>query len=152
MPPHIVLTTTTTFENVSLVGTALKAICRSVISEAEAYQFELGVVEACNNIIEHAYQYNPDGEFSIHINFFNDRIVCTMRYGGHAFPNNISLPTNLEFDPDNLESLPEGGMGLFLINSLMDAVEFSRDQDGFNSLVLTKYFQPNPNQEIIRQT
>ena len=32
---------------------------------------------------------------------------------------NVGKPV-LEFDPDDIDSLPEGGMGLFIIEQLMD--------------------------------
>ena len=43
----------------------------------------------------------------------------------------------LEFDPDDIANLPEGGMGLFLIQSVMDEVEFDR-RDGRNAMRMTR--------------
>ena len=39
--------------------------------------------------------------------------------------------------PD-LESLPEGGMGLFIMRSFMDEVRYQRSLDGKNVLIMQK--------------
>jgi serine/threonine-protein kinase RsbW len=44
----------------------------------------------------------------------------------------------LDFDPQDMDNLPEGGMGWFLINSMMDEVHYLSDQ-GRNVLSLHKW-------------
>ena len=45
----------------------------------------------------------------------------------------------LEFDPTELNMLPEGGLGLAIIREVMDDVTYSRRHDK-NTLSLTKRF------------
>jgi len=46
----------------------------------------------------------------------------------------------LDYDPDDLASLPEGGMGLYLLHSLMDHVDYV-SRDGRNVLTLERRFR-----------
>jgi len=44
-----------------------------------------------------------------------------------------------QFDPINVENLPEGGMGLSIIHQIMDCVAYETT-NGRNKLILTKFF------------
>ena len=52
---------------------------------------------------------------------------------------NLKLDVALEFDPRDLENLPEGGMGLFLIQQIMDKVSYNV-KDNTDTLSMTKYY------------
>ena len=122
--------------NVSLVGVAVNSMCLSLsLSQVDAYQIELGVVEAVTNTIKHAYNNQPG--FSVQVNFavHPDKLVITVCDEGQAMPA-LVVPS-LDFDPTDLEHLPERGMGLFLIRSIMDEVTYV-SQDGKNRLTMTK--------------
>ncbi len=140
--PHIVLTASSTLEHVSLVGAAVNGICRSIVSEGEAYQIGLCVVEACNNVIEHAYRYDETQTFSVTVTLTAEEISCSMRYGGYSFPEGINLPTQFNFDPNDIDNLPEGGMGLFIMGQLMDKIEIT-NENNINILTLTKFLHNN---------
>ncbi len=124
-------------ENVSLVGLAVNKICSAMpFGEDDVYQTELCVVEACNNVIEHAYSNKPDQDIDILIQQHADRIVFDISDRGTPRP--ALYESNLGFDPNDRSQLPDGGMGLFFIHEIMNEVEY-RNQDGRNVLTLTKY-------------
>jgi serine/threonine-protein kinase RsbW len=48
----------------------------------------------------------------------------------------MNKPT-LEFDPDDIDSIPEGGMGLYIIDQLMTDSNYSTD-NGINTFTMKK--------------
>ena len=137
---HVQLIIDSLLHNVSLVGGAVNSMCRSLsLPQVDAYQIELCVVEAVTNAIKHAYNNQPG--FSIQINFavYSDKLVITVCDEGRAMPA-LVVPS-LDFDPADLEHLPEGGMGLFLIHRIMDEVTYV-SQHGKNVLTMAKRLPP----------
>ena len=97
---------------------------------------QLAVDEACTNIIEHAYEGEGHGNIDICCDPEPDAGELTIVIEDHG----------KRFDPDsvptpqlntNLEDMQVGGLGLYFMRQVMDAVEFSY-QDGSNKLVLVK--------------
>ncbi len=125
-----------------MIGHAINKLCSLIpLSEVESYQTELCVVEACNNVIEHAYRYQPHHELEVVVSLYLDRITFEICDRGR--PLDGQPPVALEYDPNDLANLPEGGMGLFLMNSIMDKIDY-RSEDGRNVLTLEKRFSALP--------
>ncbi|MBI3796192.1 MAG: ATP-binding protein, partial [Deltaproteobacteria bacterium] len=123
-------------QHVALVGVAVKALCTSLsLPQVDAYQLELCAVEAVTNAIKHAYDSKPG--FSVQVSFaiYPDKLVLTVCDEGRKMPQ-LVIPS-LDFDPTNLESLPESGMGLFLIQRIMDEVTYA-SHHGKNALTMIK--------------
>lgn len=129
-------------EDVFLLGLATRAICSfAPLSQLTIYQIETCVVEATNNCIKHAYQNIAGSSVEIVISLFLDCItiqVCD--YGKTMEAEKLQGQQELDFDPNNVEDLPEGGMGLYIIRSVMDHVEYS-SAGGKNVLTMTKSFE-----------
>ncbi len=87
--------------------------------------------EAFNNIAIHAYQARAMvGDVDIEVDMQPDRVVITLTDYGDSFdPSSVPAP--------DLDALPEGGLGLFIINSFMDDVTYRAGKP--NVLRLTKY-------------
>ncbi|MCZ7603337.1 MAG: hypothetical protein M5R37_10725 [Melioribacteraceae bacterium] len=45
----------------------------------------------------------------------------------------------MEYDPEDIENLPEGGMGLYIIDQLMDEISY-KVLDGVNIFSMKKKF------------
>jgi serine/threonine-protein kinase RsbW len=103
----------------------------------EAAQVELCVTEAANNAVRHAYGLQPGLAVEIMCHCRDDRVVLVVEDGGEPMKN-PPRPRPPEFDPADIESLPEGGMGLFLISAIMDEVRYTV-ADGRNSMTMTRY-------------
>jgi serine/threonine-protein kinase RsbW len=89
--------------------------------EGEGNAFEAQVVsafsEAFNNIAIHGYAQEPLGSIDIEIGWNSDEVVIQMTDTGPSFdPDTIEAP--------ELDELPEGGMGLFIMRSFMDEVQY----------------------------
>ena len=90
--------------------------------------FELALVEACNNAIKHtscAAREPVIIELSVRRSEIELRVID--HGDGFSWPGNIELPS-----PEN-----ENGRGLYLIRRLMDSVQYERG-NGRNALVLRK--------------
>lgn len=116
-------------ENVSLVGPAVRGICRELgFDEVAAYQLELGVVEALNNAVIHAYGRESGHELFLEIALFPKRIEFRIGDRGRAMPD--FKGSELSFDSADLKACPEGGMGLCLIRQIMDETAYRSSPEG----------------------
>jgi serine/threonine-protein kinase RsbW len=98
---------------------------------------QIALAEACNNIVEHAYQPIPTGvEPMISLDIAGDPggIQVTLRDRGRAMPEGPLPGRELPpFDPEDPASLPEGGFGWALLREMTRALSISR-QNGQNIL------------------
>jgi serine/threonine-protein kinase RsbW len=123
-------------DNIVLVGPAVNAICQGLsLSPQDASQIELCVIEAVTNAIKHAYAGHPGNTVEVRVSTQADRLILQICDSGQAMTCDISQ--TFDFDPTDIPNLPEGGMGLFLMYSLMDEVSYTSHQ-GTNILTMTK--------------
>ena len=123
--------------HVFLIGLAIHRICLEIsLSEVEAYQVEVCVVEAVNNTIKHAYGNEKEHEVEVLIDLNPEQVTF------HVCDTGVTMTAgekpSLEFDPDDRDSFPEGGMGLFIMHEVMDEVRYSSSQ-GRNVLAMTRH-------------
>lgn len=97
-------------------------------------QLELILVEAINNVIEHAYQNVAGNDIELEFDKENDEVLMRITDEGNAVPESVQQSNGAM--PDENE-LPEGGWGLGLIFALADRVEFKTRVDS-NTLLLAK--------------
>jgi len=115
---------------------------------------KLAVAEACNNAILHAgsNSHQPDGQdghcatrVQIEVTPYTDRLDIRVTDEGSAgpveFPAARPTPT---YQADRHVDLPEGGMGLLLIRSLMDEVQLHNGPQMPTTLRMVKYLQVAP--------
>jgi serine/threonine-protein kinase RsbW len=125
-------------DNVSLVGVAIRGICDYLsLSEIDIYYLELCVVEAVNNAIKHAYNSAPGHTVEINIIYSNNEVTFEISDTGKKMA--VHRPRCFDFDVEDLLVIPEHGMGLYIIDSVMDEVTY-RSDGGKNTLTMRKYF------------
>lgn len=123
-------------ENVSLAGVAVRGICNYLsLNEIDTYYLELCVVEAVNNAIKHAYNMEEGHAVEIEIVYSSREI--TFRISDTGKKMTLYGPGSLDFDPEDIAMLPEQGMGLYIINSIIDEVDY-RSEDVKNTLTMRK--------------
>lgn len=126
-------------ENLLMVRLAVKSIISHVITdEMAASQIELCLVEATTNIITHAYQSKQNQDIRIEVTLEDDHIRFTLIDNGLSAKH--LKKNDLQFDFNELNSAPEGGMGLYLIHSIMDEITYTPGNKK-NTLTMTKYFK-----------
>lgn len=106
--------------------------------EKELNKLTLAVDEAVTNVMEHAYEYDLEGEMHIQVllEANSTLFVARIRDWGKPFD-----PTKVP-PPDLTRHVSEGrkhGLGIFLIKQIMDEVSYSTSPDGYNELKLVKH-------------
>jgi serine/threonine-protein kinase RsbW len=124
--------------NQEMVPDLLNEIClwmtQANASEARITNVQIVLGEALNNIIEHGFEYEGSGLIEIEISVSEKEIVVRLCDNGIAFTPPEASQTPLQ-NKDDLNGLPEGGFGWFLIKEITSSVKFTRSA-GKNHLVL----------------
>jgi serine/threonine-protein kinase RsbW len=122
--------------NLAKIRTFIREAARgSGADDSTLDEIELAVDEACTNVIEHGYQGQVEGR-TIRIEVTSSRraIVITIIDRSAEFdPSSVPLPDLEQVRRD----LQVGGLGLFLVRTLMDDVSYEAGPEG-NRLTLTK--------------
>lgn len=125
---------TSEYHNISVVSKKIKAFCikESVpINVIDAV--EICLMEALNNVIKHSYKGLTGKKIDLIVSINPKTIDIDIMETGLP-RTDIKKPT-LEFNPDDLNSAPEGGMGLYIIDSLMNKTAYSSN----NGLNITSF-------------
>jgi serine/threonine-protein kinase RsbW len=137
----ITFTIESDLRNVALVARAMRGVCGLVPLGAEALdELELGLVEAVNNVVEHGLGDGSGLPIMVAVELHEDRVALRITDRGKRIPADLlegARGAVFVTDPDDLDGLPESGMGLRLIMSCADAVSYSVE-DGANHLLLEK--------------
>ncbi|HMK38973.1 MAG TPA: ATP-binding protein [Bacteroidota bacterium] len=95
----------------------------------------LAVDEACTNIIKHAYRSDPTKIIQVHVSAGNGSFVVAIQDEGIQFnPTQVQPPDMKEY----LTHYRRGGLGVHLMKSLMDRVEYSIAPGKANEVRLIK--------------
>ncbi len=122
-------------EQVRVLSGALRGIGKELaLSESEIGQLELMMVEAVNNVIEHAYEFKTGNDVRVRLAYSPTEVHLIISDCGKAIPDMVQAQAGEMPDP---ESLPEGGWGLGLIHALADSCRYMHDPEG-NHLYVSK--------------
>ena len=103
-------------------------------SDDESNNIILAVDEACSNIIKHAYESQSSQPIHIACNIFKDRLEILLRdFGKKANMDEIKSR--------ELDDIRPGGLGVHLIKSIMDKVDYDNNVEIGNRLRLVKFIQ-----------
>ena len=93
------------------------------LSEKEISEIRLAVDEAYTNIIKHAYKNVPSNPVKVELGFNNSELWISIMDHGESFkPEEYKAPDILK----RIKNKQRGGMGVFLIQKLMDQVQYNR--------------------------
>ena len=97
---------------------------------------EICLNEALNNVIKHSY--HNDSKYGIDINIRKNAKYLEIEIVDNGEPRSQFDAPSLDFDPNDIENLPESGMGLYIIHQLMDEVNYIT-LNGKNYFTLKKF-------------
>ncbi|MFA7289794.1 MAG: ATP-binding protein [Melioribacteraceae bacterium] len=99
-----------------------KFLCENGADSHIANAVEICLMESLNNVIKHSYKGDQNKEIELTIKFDKKELELKIIDTGLS-RDNFDNPS-LDYDPEDIENLPEGGMGLFIISQLMDKLDY----------------------------
>ncbi len=130
-----------------MISALVRGVCDHLGASADqTSSVELCAVEAVTNAIKHAYRGIPGNRITLEVCYTSERLDLSVLDQGLRMPpeqqEKFATGSHVfEFDPDDLNSLPEGGMGLEIIRQEMDQTSWSEEAAG-NCLRMTKFLLP----------
>ncbi len=137
-------------ENLELVREFVSKIAQKVgLNETDINKIELAVDEACANVVQHAYDPTLNIRplhVAIEVDYQKLTVIVTDQGKGFDFSKIRPIEMN-----QYLAEMKIGGLGIHLIKSLMDEVEFEIHPGKKNQVRMVKYFF-GKNGEIINES
>jgi serine/threonine-protein kinase RsbW len=123
-------------ENLSLIRDFIsKSAAEAGVKPDVVENIILAVDEACTNIIKHAYKSYPDGELIIKIKSTSNRFTISITDYGNSFePDAIPEPDLQKY----YRQKRVGGLGMYLMKTLMDDVKYVSIPGKHNEVQLSK--------------
>ena len=140
-------------EYVSLIRLTLSGVfTRAGASYDDIEDSKIAVSEAVTNAVKYAYKHSEqNGMINICFELFDDKIKIIISDQGESFDYES---TKSKLGPyqenENIDFLREGGLGLFLIESLMDEVKVSKESGVTISMIkyIKKEQVPNNDERV----
>ena len=126
-------------DNLAIVRDFVASVASKVgFDNDDVSKIELAVDEACANVIKHAYDKNSDKPIEISIKVDDKKMTVVVADKGKGFdPKAIKVPNMNEY----LTKMKVGGLGLYLIETLMDQVDFEIKPGVKNRVKMVKYLK-----------
>jgi len=124
-------------DNLDLIRSFVAGIAKKVgFNDEEVNKIELAVDEACTNVIEHAYQHDETKDIDIAIKIGLQKLTVVVIDQGKSFNvRQIKLPDMKDY----LAELRVGGLGIYLMKTLMDEVDYQSKPGNRNEVRMVKY-------------
>ena len=104
--------------------------------DEEISKIALAVDEACTNVIKHAYKFDPGKQLTVTVKRGDGAFEVSIRDTGKQFnPAGLEPPDMKEY----LTHFRRGGLGVYLMKTLMDKIEYNFEPGQPNEVSLTKY-------------
>ncbi len=121
---------------------------RAGFSEDHVNKIQLAADEACTNVVKHAYKGVPAGPIQVDVTLNREKFVVTVSDKGIGFNLNNFVQLNMV---EYLNQFKRGGLGIHLIQSLMDEVIFKVNPSHKNSVKMIKYIHRPESADKLRQ-
>jgi len=124
-------------ENLQMIREfVLKIAAKAGFKEETQEQIALAVDEACTNVIKHAHHHDARRLMDIQIQTDTNKMKIIITDKGHGFDiTKLKDPNVKQF----IKESRHGGLGIYLIKTLMDEVNYDFKPGVKNQVQLTKY-------------
>ena len=102
--------------------------------ESDSQKICLAVDEACTNIIRHSYDGDQKQKIIVTFHLSEKKLVIELK----DFGKKLDLT---KIEKKNTPRTKPGGLGVNLIVSIMDIVEYDKTSDKYNRVKLTKFLK-----------
>nr|WP_204555960.1 anti-sigma B factor RsbW [Bacillus ectoiniformans] len=100
---------------------------------------KIATSEAITNAVQHAYHEDEDGEVVVGFALYANHLEVMVSDNGKSFNFSETKKALGPYSESSLEFLREGGLGLYLIETLMDEVKVHQNEGV--TLFMTKYLK-----------
>ena len=119
-------------ENLKIIRKVMKDVMsKTGLSKKDSGCVILAIDEACSNIIKHGYKNDYNQKIDLTIILKKNLLSISILDNGIRFDKN-SIETR------NIDEIKPGGLGIYIINQVMDRVEYARTSEGFNKIEMVK--------------
>ncbi len=135
-------------DNLELIREFVSRVASKVgFDEDDVGKIELACDEACTNVIKHAYDQNKENKsLDVLIKIDFDRFTLVVTDHGKGFdPKNIKMPNMKQY----LAELKVGGLGIYLMKTLMDEVDYEIKPGIKNQVKMVKYLIDKENSQPV---
>lgn len=136
-------------DNLELIRYFVGRVAEKVgFDDEDVGKIELACDEACTNVIKHAYNIDrkSDKSLDIAIKLDYQKLTLVVTDHGKGFnPDSIKLPDMKEY----LAELKVGGLGIYLMKTLMDEVDYDIKPGVRNQVRMVKYFISKKNSQVV---
>lgn len=130
-------------ENLQMIREfVLKIAAKAGFNEETQEQIALAVDEACTNVIKHAHHHDAQRLMDIQIQTDINKMKIIITDKGRGFDiTKLKDPNVKQF----IKESKHGGLGIYLIKTLMDEVDYDFNPGVKNQVQLTKYLKKSVN-------
>ncbi len=105
-----------------------------------ADQISLAVDEACTNVIKHAHEFNSRKMIDLSVVYSSKQFEIVITDKGKGFdPKSLQKPDLQKY----IQEAKMGGLGIHLMKTLMDEVNYSFNPGIKNQVSMVKYLKPS---------
>lgn len=125
-------------DNLELIRDFIAKVSGKVgFGEDDIDKIRIAVDEACTNVIKHAYEQEGEDHIGVIIKIDYSKLTIVVTDRGKGFdPKALELP-NMEA---YFAELRVGGLGIYLMKTLMDEVDYTIKPGVGNEVRMVKYF------------
>lgn len=128
-------------ENLALIRDFVSTIgAQAGFDENESARLALAVDEACTNVIEHAYSHEATHEVTVRVTVDEKEIAFDIIDTGKGFDPGQAEPMPIE---ELIRQRKSGGLGLRLIRTIMDDLQYRIVPGKMNQLHMVKKRGPH---------
>lgn len=111
-------------EYVGVIRLTLSGIASRVgFGYEDIEDLKIAISEACTNAVQHAYERDEGGEMVIGFGIYEDKLEIMIADNGKSFNfEKIKNQLGPYTGTSSIDQLSEGGLGLYLMETLMDEV------------------------------
>ena len=120
------------YERIAMECSAALARLAGVVA-TRVEDLKSAVAEACINAMQHGNQWRPEARVVINMSFTDDTFKVTVRDQGDGVPD---VPKYQGIERIIEDNLSPRGLGVFMIQHLVDDVKFNQTADGGHMMVM----------------
>ena len=126
---------------VPLLADFIDQVCEEFALDSNlCFQLNLVLEEAVVNVIQYAFPEGGEHTFTLDADKEADTVTFVLKDDGKPFnPLEQGPAVDISLDAEKRQI---GGLGIFLVQQMMDEVEYQRTPDGKNVLVMRKRSNP----------